>query len=171
MSQATARSESPTDLAPEVSGLSPRALPRRGDRQGFAMFIPGECLKLGSRHWTPEQLAVGVWLKGIFLTASEEEEAIADAQREGRLAAVGLYQIKKSLSALAEPITTVEADPHTGLDHAPGAWKPIPALELRAYWEELGPQGRSLFTQAYQTANTPSEAAREVALRSFRSIA
>jgi hypothetical protein len=162
-------SDSPPNLAPEVPGLGPRALQGRRDRPGFAAYIPGECLKVDSKLWTPEQREGGIFVRGAFLSASEEEEAIAEAGRENRMVAVGIYQIKKSFVAIAD--AGFQPDEHGDPQPFPGPWKAIPALELRPYWEELGPQGRSLYAQAYQTAHMPSEAAREVALRSFRTIA
>lgn len=160
-----------TDFAPEAPGLkSISALPTRAQRPGWAIFLPGQCLKVDSKLWSQPQREQGVWLKGIFLSASEEEDAISEAQREGKANLVGVYTIRKSLVAIADSIETT--DPESGEARlAPGAWRPIPALDLRSYWEELGTQGRGLFTQSYQLANTPSDAARAVALASFRTSA
>lgn len=159
------------DHAPEVQGIKGlSALPSRASREGFAIFVPGECLKRGSHHWSDAQKEGGVWLKGIYLTASEEEEAVSESQREGKPALVGIYTIRKALVAIAEPLTA--RDDETGEESTvPGPWRPIPALEIRAYWEEIGSMGRGLFSQAYTLAHTPSAAARAVALASFRQIA
>lgn len=159
-----------TQPAPEVPSLkSVHAVPSRKDREGFAIFVPGECLKRGSRHWTDAQREQGVWLKGIYLTASEEEEAIVEAQREGKGALLVAYTIRKTLAGIADPLRVV--DQETGEEKiAPGPWRAIPALELRPYWEEIGSMGRTIYTQAYQLAHTPSEAARAVALASFRQV-
>lgn len=159
-----------TEMAPEVPGLkSMSALPARYQREGFALFIPGECLKKGSRHWTPEQKEHGVWLKGIFLSASEEEDALVEATREGKGQLASVYTIRKTMAAVADSI--LSEDPETGAARpSPGAWRPIPALELRPYWEEIGTVGRTIFTQAYQFAHTPSKEAQAVALASFRTV-
>lgn len=160
-----------TQQAPEAPGLkSMSAIPARHQRPGWAIFVPGSCLKVDSRLWTEQQREQGVWVKGIFLSASEEEDAISEAQREGKPNLIGVYTIRRTLVAIADSLET--ADPETGEKRlAPGAWRPIPALDLRAYWEELGTQGRGLFTQSFQLANTPSDAARAVALASFRTSA
>lgn len=159
-----------TQPAPDVPGLKAiSAVPSRKDRDGFAIFIPGECLKRGSRLWTDAQREQGVWLKGIFLAASEEEEAILEAQREGKAALLVAYTIRRTLAAVADALTIT--DEETGEEKiAPGPWRAIPALEMRPYWEEIGSQGRTIYTQAYQLAHTPSEAARAVALASFRLV-
>lgn len=164
----SARDNAP-DLAPEAPGLGQRVLQSRRERAGFATFIPAECLKIGSKLWSEVQREQGVWLKGVYLTASEEEDAIGEAQREGKGGAVGIYQIRKSLVAVADSIAVFDEETQQE-KLAPGAWKLIPSLEIRPYWEELGPQGRGLFAQAFQTANTPSDAAREVAKASFRTV-
>lgn len=159
-----------TQIAPEAPGLkSLHAVPARKDREGFAIYLPGECLKRGSRLWTDVQREHGVWLKGIYLTASEEEEAIVEAQREGKTTLVGVYTIRKTLVAIADPLQVVDEE-NGEARVAPGPWRAIPALEVRPYWEEIGTMGRTLFTQAYQLAHTPSEAARAVALASFRQV-
>lgn len=157
-----------TQPAPEVPGLSPRALSSLGSRPGFAIFLPGECLKADSKLWNEAQRQSGVFVKGVFLSASEEEEAITEAAREGKAPAAPVYSIRKSLSAISEPMQVEEEE---GTKLAPGAWRVIPALERRAYWDELGPMGRALFVQAYQLANSPSQAVLEVALKSFRVLA
>lgn len=157
-----------TEIAPEVPSLkNVSSLPSRAQRPGWMILIPGSCLKVDSKLWTLEQREQGVWVKGIFLSASEEEEAISEAQRAGQANLIGVYTIRKSLAAVADSCETT--DPETGEKRqAPGAWRPIPALELRPYWEELGTQGRGLFTQSYQLANTVSQEALAVALNSFR---
>lgn len=156
--------------APEVPSIgSVHAVPSRKDRDGFAIFVPGECLKRGSRLWTDAQREQGIWLKGIYLSASEEEEAIMEAQREGKGPLLIAYTVRKTLVAVADPIRVVDTE--TGEEKvSPGPWRSIPALEIRPYWEEIGGMGRTFYTQAYQLAHTPSEAARAVALASFRQV-
>lgn len=158
------------EIAPEVPGLKAMsAAPARYQREGFALYIPGECLKRDSRLWSQQQREQGVWLKGIFLSASEEEDALMEAIRENKGALASVYTIRKTLAAIAESLEA--EDPETGDRRpAPGAWKPIPGLELRPYWEEIGSMGRTLYTQAYQHAHTPSEGARALALASFRTV-
>lgn len=155
-------------LAPEVPSLSRAALAGRPERPGFRIFVPGACLKVDSKLWTSEQRVHGVFLKGVYLSASEELEALADAQREGKAIAVGVFQVIKSISAVADvvEVASEEGDAERG----PGPWKAIPGLEKRPYWEELGPMGRNLFTQGFQLANTPEEAHRAMAQASFRVI-
>jgi hypothetical protein len=71
--------------------------------------------------------------------------------------------------AIADPMTA--RDEENGEESTvPGPWRPIPALEVRAYWEEIGSMGRAIFSQAYTLAHTPSAAARAVALASFRQV-
>lgn len=148
----------PPGLGADALGAPPQSRP------GFAVFVPGECLKLDAQGWSLAQRDHGVWVKGVYLTASEEEEAISDAHREGRLGAVISYQIRKSLFAVADSIQG--EDGMIG----PGAWRRLTVFTQRPCWDELGPKGRVIFTQAYQLAHTPSQAAREVAQRSFRLV-
>lgn len=164
------RSDAP-ELAPEVPGLGRAALSGLANRPGFAILIPGECLKPDSKLWSDEQRERGVWVKGIFLSASEEEACIVDAGREGKLAAIGLYNMRRSLHAIADPIAYDDPEAPDGKGRGPGSWSLIPTLDRRAYWEDLGAQGRGVFATAYQLANSPSQAAQEVALKSFRSVA
>lgn len=155
-------------IAPEVPSLTTRSLSSLAARPGFAIFLPGECLKADSKLWNEAHRQSGVFVKGVFLTPSEEEDAITEAAREGKAPAAPVYSIRKSLAAISDPISVEDEE---GTKPAPSAWRVIPVLERRAYWDELGPMGRALFVQAYQLANSPSQAVLEVALKSFRVLA
>lgn len=138
-------------------------------RPGYEILVPGECLKVGSKLWTDEQRASGVWLRMVYLTSTEEEEVLKEAAREGTMAVANAFQVRRSLADVAPNVPeTVEADGEPVVRPAPGSWKRIPPLERRAVWEELGPQGRNFAIYAFNQANNPSEVAREAATKSFR---
>jgi hypothetical protein len=150
----------------EVPGVTPGQLPAR---PGYEIHIPGECLKPGSRLWTDEQRAGGIWLRMVYLTSSEEEEVILEAQRAGSMALANGIQIRRSVHEVADNAPErIEDGERAIVRPAPGPFKKIAALDRRAFWEELGGQGRTFVIYAFNQANTPSEAAREAATASFR---
>lgn len=65
-------------------------------------------------------------------------------------------------------VTAPDGSTETVDQPSPGPLAKVPDLEKKAFWEELGPHGRSLAVMAFNTANTPSEAARAAAMASFR---
>lgn len=159
-------------IAPQRQGLAPGAsAPTALERPGFSIFIAGSMLKPGSTHWTEAQRETGIWVRGIYLTAMEEEAAIVEAQRDNKLPAIGLYQFRRSFVAVADShleAAGLDDDGNERFQRAPGTWQRVPVTSQRGYWEELGPQGRQMFSQAYQLAHTPSEAERAASLASFR---
>lgn len=150
----------------EVAGVVPGQM---ADRPGYEIHIPGECLKPGSRTWNDAQRAGGIWLRMIYLTSTEEEEVLTEAQRAGSMVLANGIQIRRSVSEIADNVPEkVEQGEEVVERPAPGPFKKIAVLDRRAFWEELGGQGRSLAIYAFNQANTPSEAAREAATASFR---
>lgn len=139
------------------------------ERPGYEIMIPGECLKPGSAMWSDAQREYGIWLRMVYLTSSEEEAALGEAQRSGNLASVAMIQVRASLHQLADNVPEeVDVDGSPEHHNVPSAYKPIPRLERRVMWEEFGPQGRALVMAAFSLASSPSEAARSSAMTSFR---
>lgn len=145
---------------PGQKGFMPA--PAKKDRPGFMVLVPGECLRLGGRLWSDAQRASGVWIKLVYLTAAEEEQALTDAVRSGNAAATGLQQVKRSLAAVADNL--VDED---GRD-TPGDLRGVPHLERDGLWEELGQKGRAIVLSAYNQGVSPSEEAVQRAAQSFR---
>jgi hypothetical protein len=137
----------------------------RKQRAGFCLLIAGDCLDEESALWTDKQRAEGVWTKGIYLGASEEEDVYVDAARQGKAAAVALFQIKYCFYAIAETVGHNEQG-----QPMPGPWKLVPVLDRGGYWQALGSKGRSLFSQAFQRAHIPGEESRQIAAQSFRQV-
>lgn len=139
------------------------------ERAGYEIYIPGECLKPGSKVWTEEQRKVGIWLKMVYLTPSEEEKALGEAQRAGNVAAVAMTQVRVSIHEQADNVPVKdEVDGEEVLRNEPGPFRRVPSIELRPLWAELGPQGRSFAMSAFNMANSPSDEARAAAMASFR---
>lgn len=144
------------------------------ERPGYEILIPGECLKPGSKMWSEEQRANGIWLSLVLLTSTEEEACLGEAQRSNNFAAINYIQTRKALVAMAPNVpVSVEVTAADGSSQmveqpSPGPFARVPDLEKKAFWEELGPHGRSMAVMAFNTANTPSEAARAAAMASFR---
>jgi hypothetical protein len=150
----------------DVPGIKPGELP---PRPGYEVYVAGECLKPASKFWKEDQREGGVWVRLFYLTSTEEESALGEAQRSGNLAAVGMVQVRVALAGLASNVReTVEVDGEVKVTSRAGTYAKIPALEKRAVWEELGPQGRSLVMSAFNLGNSPSEEARAAAMASFR---
>lgn len=136
----------------------------RHTRPGYEIRIPGECLKIGSSHWTPEQRANGVWVKMVFLTSSEEESVLLEAARVGAALSTTIH-VRSSLAAIA---TSVASQGDDDTRHEPGTYAPVKELDRRGLWEELGAQGRNLCFYAFGQANNPDEKSRSAATQSFR---
>lgn len=149
-------------IAPEVPGLSRAALAGGLNRPGYRFFLAGHLLSPASKVWTEEQRARGVFVRMVYLTASEEERCLSEGEAKGKHS--GIAQIRASVQALADVIDGEDGEP------APGPWKTIPVLEKDPYWEALGAQGRQLAGAAFNMANAPDEGAREAMKASFRII-
>lgn len=145
---------------PGQKGFAPA--PAKKERPGFMVLVPGECLRPASRMWNDAQRASGVWIKLVYLTASEEEQALTEAVRTGNAAATGLYQVKRSLAAVADNLS----DENGG--DTPGELRGVPHLERDGLWEELGQKGRALVLAAYNQGVSPSEEAVQRSAQSFR---
>lgn len=117
-------------------------------RPVYAFRVTGECLKPGAPLWTPSQREKGVMVEIAFSTSDEEEGALDEAARSGKLAAITLVQIRRQLWSID------------------GAR--IHPAERGVVWEALGTLGRQLAIQAFNIANAPSPEARSVMAATFR---
>jgi hypothetical protein len=152
----------------EAPGTTSGGLPRpadKFDRPGYEIFVPGACLKIGSKMWDQDHRKDGVWLRMVYLTASEEIEALNEAQRAGAMVVAQTFTARKSVVAIA----SAKAPDDDGV-RGMGEWKRVPKLDAPAVWEELGFQGRNIAYQAFNLANSASEENREAALKSFRVV-
>lgn len=152
-----------TQPAPEVPGLSRTALSGgAAGRPGYCFLILGHLLSPVARVWTEEQRNRGVFVRMVYLTASEEERCLSEGEAKGKHS--GIAQIRASVQAIGDVVTDDEGQP------VPGGWKFIPALEKDAYWEALGAQGRQLAGAAFNMANAPDEEGRQAMKNSFRVV-
>lgn len=130
----------------------------QADRPGWDFDIPGEALKLGSKLWSDEQKQKGIKLGMMFLTSAEEEDALSEAARSGKLASAGIIQVRRSLAKVGV----------FGAEPGAEGWRNIAHADKIKVWEELGPKGRGMAMAAHARANAPSQEALAVAADSFR---
>lgn len=140
-------------------------------RVGWSVYIAGDALDPSpTALWTPAQRASGVFVRFVHLTAAEEEKAVNAAVMARSPGALGSYQMRAALYALADagpaPESTTDAPyppPETHDD-----WKFVAHLHKEKVFNDLGLAGRALCAQAWQTATSPSERAAAAAAASFR---
>ena len=140
MSDETSQLEVPAAASvPQASALT---------RPGYGFKIPGVCLEPGAPLWSDAQRRDGIWLEMVYLTPSEEEDAINVAVSNGKIGSAPFLQMRRSLWAIDG----------AKINHA----------DREFVWKYLGVQGRQLAQVGFQMANTPSAEVREVMAASFR---
>lgn len=139
---------------------TPPDMPPTGlQRPGYRFFLPGRLLHPASRVWTEEQRKNGIFVRMVFLTATEEERCLSEGDNKGKHS--GIAQIRTSFQAFADVVGE-------GEEAGPGPWKAISDIDRNGYWEALGSQGRQLAGAAFNLANAPDEEGRKAMKDSFR---
>ncbi len=116
-------------------------------RAGYTFRVLGRCLKPGDPLWTDAQRRDGVIVKMVYLTSTEERNAIRRAIADGAPSDAALNHMKAALFAIDG--------------------KKIGHLEVEDAWEALGPLGRNITASAFQLANAPAEEAMAAMRASF----